>query len=97
MQIARSCSGEIQSRSRFLSMDSPEKSMSVTGDMQMPAGGRGRPWSRAEIRRESTSVPPADIPTGTMWCGLYPLASRKRYAATASSTAAGKTCSGASR
>ena len=78
-------------------MDSPVPSISTHGEMPIPAAGNGSPASRKANSVAIANPPPAESPATAMLPGLIPWASSQRYAATASSTGAGKGCSGARR
>src|SRR2546427_11681687 len=77
-------------RLAFVRMESPVAARSVHGEKSTAAAGSGVPEARRASMSESARPPPAESPAMTMRSGKYPSARRPRYAAVASSTAAGK-------
>ncbi len=84
------------STSAFDVVLSPERVRSVRGENVTTARGIGRPAARAAISIAITNPPPADSPPTTI-CPTGTSRSSARYAVSASRTAAGNGCSGASR
>jgi hypothetical protein len=85
------------SASALVSIDLPVISRSTQGQMHAAAAGRRSPRPRNETSVATVSPPPAESPANTVRRGSTPVLSSQRYAATASSTAAGCGFSGANR
>src|SRR2546425_6036816 len=70
---------------------------SVKADSRIAPAGKGSPASRSATRVAKARPPPAELPTTMICRESLPVFSNQRYTASASSRAAGKGCSGASR
>src|SRR3989344_4806019 len=91
------CGLNITSASARVFIVSPEHDRSLQGEKRMAPAGRGRPWSREATRQARVRPPPAESPANSTLFGSTPCLSSSDHQATASSTAAGQTCSGALR
>ena len=88
---------EIGSAADFEVIESPMASMSTHGEIGTPAAAIGKFASRIATSVATVSPPPAESPDTATREGCKPCCNIHRYAATASSTAAGCGCSGARR